>query len=215
MGKLEEKTAVTWAQWPLIMRKLKANGRCFSCFHLGNIQDMWVRWRTVTFQLRIAMEVLYRFFLVLTNAVILHPIFVSKAVVTTSNTATPMLWHWWYGTNHTTEASAQTPHSSGVGKIIVAWINIAFRPQRTIGALQSHILSFTQRLHAAEVDRRSLRLELSKSKQETAEVKSAQSSAESQFRKTKDDARGLEEKVQELKEEVGYLWQGSRGNNYW
>lgn len=81
---------------------------------------MWVLWRTVTFQLHIAMEVLYRFFLVLTNAVILHPIFVSKAVVATSNTATPMLWHWWYGTNHTTEASAQTPHSSGVGKIIVA-----------------------------------------------------------------------------------------------
>ena len=75
-------------------------------------------------------------------------------------------------------------------------------PQRTIGALQNHILGFTQRLHSAEVDRRSLRLELSKSKQETSELKSAQSSVESQHRKAKDEARGLEERLQEMKEEV-------------
>lgn len=75
-------------------------------------------------------------------------------------------------------------------------------PQRTIGALQGHILSFTQRLHAAEVDRRSLRLELSKNKQEAAELKSAQASADSQYRQTKDAARALEERIQELKEEV-------------
>ena len=74
--------------------------------------------------------------------------------------------------------------------------------QRTIGALQNHILSFTQRLHSAEVDRRSLRLELSKSKQETSELKSAQSSSESQHRRAKDEARGLEERLQEMKEEV-------------
>lgn len=77
-----------------------------------------------------------------------------------------------------------------------------FRLQRTIGALQSHILGFTQRLHAAEVDRRSLRLELSKSKQESSELKSAQSSVESRHRKAKDEARGLEERLQEMKEEV-------------
>ena len=74
--------------------------------------------------------------------------------------------------------------------------------QRTISALQNHILGFTQRLHAAEVDRRSLRLELSKSKQETSELKSAQSSAESQHRKAKDEARSLEERLQEMKEDV-------------
>ena len=53
------------------------------------------------------------------------------------------------------------------------------------------------------MDRRSLRLELSKNKQETTELKTAQSSAESQYRQTKDAARGLEERIQELKEEVG------------
>lgn len=74
--------------------------------------------------------------------------------------------------------------------------------QRTIGALQGHILRFTQRLHAAEVDRRSLRLELSKNKQEAAELKSAQASADSQCRQTKDAVRGLEERIQELKEEM-------------
>ena len=77
-----------------------------------------------------------------------------------------------------------------------------FYLQRTITALQNHILGFTQRLHAAEVDRRSLRLELSKNKQETSELKSAQSSAESQHRKAKDEARGLEERLQGMKEEV-------------
>lgn len=79
---------------------------------------------------------------------------------------------------------------------------LSFRLQRTISALQNHILSFTQRLHAAEVDRRALRLELSKSKQETSELKGAQSSAESQHRKVKDEVRGLEERLQEMKEEV-------------
>ncbi|KAJ7371526.1 hypothetical protein OS493_024866 [Desmophyllum pertusum] len=74
--------------------------------------------------------------------------------------------------------------------------------QRTISALQNHILGFTQRLHSAEVDRRSLRLELSKSKQESSELKSAQSSTESQHRKTKDEARGLDERLQEIKEEM-------------
>ncbi|XP_020628839.1 coiled-coil domain-containing protein 171-like isoform X2 [Orbicella faveolata] len=74
--------------------------------------------------------------------------------------------------------------------------------QRTISALQNHILGFTQRLHSAEVDRRSLRLELSKSKQETSELKSAQSSADSQHRKAKEEARGLEERLQEMKEEM-------------
>ena len=52
------------------------------------------------------------------------------------------------------------------------------------------------------MDRRALRLELSKHKQETAEVKGAQASAESQYRKTKDEARSLEERLQEIKEEV-------------
>lgn len=56
------------------------------------------------------------------------------------------------------------------------------------------------------MDRRSLRLELSKNKQETAEIKSAQASAESHCRKTKEEARGLEERVQELNEEVGDKW---------
>lgn len=74
--------------------------------------------------------------------------------------------------------------------------------QRTISALQSQILGFTQRLHAAEVDRRSLRLELSRSKQETAEIKSVQSSSETQHRKAKEEARGLEERLQEMKEEM-------------
>lgn len=83
----------------------------------------------------------------------------------------------------------------------IGYIHIFFT-QRTIGALQSHILGFTQRLHSAEVDRRALRLELSKHKQETAEVKGAQASAESQYRKTKDEARALEERLQEIKEEV-------------
>lgn len=77
--------------------------------------------------------------------------------------------------------------------------------QRTVSALQNHILGFTQRLHSAEVDRRSLRLELSKSKQETSELKSAQSSADSQHRKAKEEARGLEERLQEMKEEVRSL----------
>lgn len=74
--------------------------------------------------------------------------------------------------------------------------------QRTISALQGHILNFTQRLHAAEVDRRSLRLEISKNKQEAAEFISAQASAESQYRQTKDAARGLEERIQGMKEEM-------------
>lgn len=74
--------------------------------------------------------------------------------------------------------------------------------QRTISALQGHILNFTQRLHAAEVDRRSLRLEVSKNKQEAAEIISAQASAESQYRQTKDAARGLEERIQGMKEEM-------------
>lgn len=52
------------------------------------------------------------------------------------------------------------------------------------------------------MDRRALRLELSKHKQETAEVKGAQASAESQYRKTKDEASALEERLQEIKEEV-------------
>ena len=74
--------------------------------------------------------------------------------------------------------------------------------QQTVSALQSHILGFTQRLHSVEVDRRSLRLELSKSKQETSELKNARSSTESQHRKAKEEARGLEERLQEMKEEV-------------
>lgn len=52
------------------------------------------------------------------------------------------------------------------------------------------------------MDRRALRLELSKHKQETAEIKGAQASAESQYRKTKDETRALEERLQEIKEEV-------------
>ena len=90
---------------------------------------------------------------------------------------------------------------------LVSWRVIMFHSflsylQRTISALQNHILGFTQRLHSAEVDRRALRLELSKSKQETSELKSAQSSVESQHRKAKDQVQGLEERLQEIKEEV-------------
>ncbi|KAI1883614.1 hypothetical protein AGOR_G00233380 [Albula goreensis] len=44
-------------------------------------------------------------------------------------------------------------------------------PKRLVAALQKHILEFTQRLHSAEVERRSLRLELAQSKRSMKEVK--------------------------------------------
>ena len=75
--------------------------------------------------------------------------------------------------------------------------------QNIVSRLQNHILGFTQRLHTAEVDRRSLRLEMNKAKQDYSELKSAHTGSHAEYRKTKESVRAMETRVQEMKEEVG------------
>ncbi|XP_041123319.1 coiled-coil domain-containing protein 171-like [Polyodon spathula] len=61
--------------------------------------------------------------------------------------------------------------------------------KQTVSILQCHILEFTQRLHAAEVERRNLRMELSQFKRSMNEM-----------RKEADKALGLKEKLKEFKQ---------------
>ncbi|KAK3744102.1 hypothetical protein QZH41_016791, partial [Actinostola sp. cb2023] len=74
--------------------------------------------------------------------------------------------------------------------------------QQAIANLQGHILGFTQRLHTAEVERRSLRLELSRASQEVTELKTSQTGNQDDMKKARDNVRGMDEKIQQLKEQM-------------
>ncbi|XP_048583728.1 coiled-coil domain-containing protein 171 isoform X2 [Nematostella vectensis] len=74
--------------------------------------------------------------------------------------------------------------------------------QQTVAGLQGHILGFTQRLHTAEVERRSLRLELSQAKHEASELMNNQAGSQGEMRRMQEASRGLEDKIQNMKEQM-------------